>query len=260
MSPAPHPPLPSLLGVFGHPDDEALLAGGVLAQHAAGGAFTSVVTATWAPNSPRAAELADALAILGAGSPRMLGFADARNPDSAPGQPRLVDAPLDTVVELLVRHIRELRPDIVVTHDVLGQMTGHPDHRRTHQITRLAVEAAGLADLYPKTGDPWQPSALYAATHSHSGAHDLQQVLAGVGKSALTVPDAYVTTTVDVTPWLGQKWSAILAHKGEVARERPLPRLLSRLPQQQRNAIIARESFTRLAIGPVPGLAHQLTC
>lgn len=51
---------PSLLGVFAHPDDESLLAGGVLAQHATAHACIAVVTMTWAPDSPRAPELADA--------------------------------------------------------------------------------------------------------------------------------------------------------------------------------------------------------
>lgn len=64
-----HPPIPSLLAVFAHPDDESLLAGGVLAQHHAAGARTAVVTATWAPDSRRAPDLADALAALGAGPP-----------------------------------------------------------------------------------------------------------------------------------------------------------------------------------------------
>lgn len=78
-------PVPSLLAVFAHPDDESLSAGGVLARHAAAGARTAVVTATWAADTPRAAELAEALRILGAGKPRMLGYADARVPRSAPG-------------------------------------------------------------------------------------------------------------------------------------------------------------------------------
>lgn len=47
------PHLPSLLGVFAHPDDKSLLAGGVLAQHHAGGAHTAVVTATWASRRRR---------------------------------------------------------------------------------------------------------------------------------------------------------------------------------------------------------------
>lgn len=58
---------PSLLGVWAHPDDESLLAGGVLAQHAAASARTAVVTATWTADTHRALELADALNVLGAG-------------------------------------------------------------------------------------------------------------------------------------------------------------------------------------------------
>ncbi|MFK0119287.1 PIG-L deacetylase family protein [Streptomyces sp. NPDC090994] len=253
------PPLPSLMGVFAHPDDESLLAGGVLAQHQASGARTCVVTATWAPTSHRAPELADALNVLGAEAPRLLGYADARNPASAPdGAVRLVDAPLDEAVGRLVAHIREVRPDIVVGHDALGQLTGHPDHRRAHQITLLAVEAAGLPHLYPHAGDPWQPAALYAATHSQSGVGRLGPLLQSVGKTLLAVPEAYVTTTVDVSPWAAAKMEAILAHRSEVARERSLPGLLARLPEGERDEIISTEYFTRLTPGPAPGDPHRL--
>ncbi|WP_461090604.1 PIG-L deacetylase family protein [Streptomyces incanus] len=247
------------MGVFAHPDDESLLAGGVLAQQHALGARTAVVTATWAPDSRRAPELADALAILGAGVPRLLGYADARNPKSAQGQPRLVDAPLDKAVGRLVAHIRMFKPDLVATHDALGQLTGHPDHRRTHQITLLAVEAAGLAHLYPEAGTPWQPAALYAATHPKKGVGRLGPLLEGAGKSVLAVPDDYLTTSVDVSLWTETKWRAIQAHRGEVARDRSLPGILARLPEPDRSAIIATEYFTRLTPGPCPGDPHQLT-
>ncbi len=198
--------MPPLLGVFAHPDHESLLAGGVLAQHAAAHAPTAVVTMTWAPDSPRAPELANALQALGAGPPRMLGYGDARNPQAAPGRPRLIDAPLDEVVAALVHQIRSFRPDIVVTHDALGQLTGHPDHRRTHQAALLAAQDAGIPHLHPEAGKPWQPHALYFATHPESGVGELGPLLEAVGKDVLAVPDAYATTTVDVTPWLEQKW------------------------------------------------------
>ncbi|GHE12818.1 hypothetical protein GCM10010339_77720 [Streptomyces alanosinicus] len=183
----------------------------------------------------------------------MLGYADARDPSSAPGRARLVDTSIDEAVGQLAGHLREFRPDIVVTHDALGQLTGHPDHRPTHQITLLACAAAGLALLYPEAGDPWQPRALYAATHPESGVGELGSLRAGVGKSVLCVPDTYVTAVVDVRAWAHAKWRAILAHQGEVARERSLPGILARLPEETRNKIIGTEYFTRLAPGFVSG-------
>ncbi|WP_329486693.1 PIG-L family deacetylase [Kitasatospora sp. NBC_01246] len=257
--PPPAAPRPSLLGVFGHPDDESLLAGGVLAQHAASGAATAVVTATWSPDSHRAAELADALSILGAGEPRMLGYADARIPDSAPDRLRLCDAPLDEVVGLIVGHIRAVRPQVVVTHDGYGQLTGHPDHVRTHQATVLAYHAAGLEHLHPKAGAPWRPGALYAATHPHAGVGELGPLLERVGKKVLSVPDEHVTAAVDVRPWLQRKWGAILAHQSEVARERPLPGILARLPVDTRHRILSTEYYTRLDIKPAAGGLTELT-
>ncbi|MFJ6865110.1 PIG-L deacetylase family protein [Streptomyces termitum] len=247
------------MGIFAHPDDESLLAGGVLAQHAAAGARTAVVTATWAPGSRRVPELADALAVLGAGAPRLLGYGDARDPEAAPGGTRLVDAPLDEAVGRLVAHLRDFRPDVVVTHDAVGQLTGHPDHVRTHRIALLATEAAGHAGLYPGAGPPWRPSALYAATHSRSGTGPLGPLLEAVGKSVLAVDDAYVTTRVDVMPWVGVKWRAILAHRGEVARERPLPGVYARLPEAERLRILRFEEFTRIGLGPAPVAPDRLT-
>ena len=245
-------PLPSLLAVFAHPDDEALFSGGVLARHAAEGARTAVVTATWTPDTRRGAELAEALRILGAGEPRMLGYADARVPSSAPGSPRLCEAPLDEAVGRLVAHIRQFRPEIVVTHDAYGGLTGHPDHVHTHRVTTLAVQAAGLERLYPDAGAPWQPSALYLATHPHSALGALEE-LARAGKGMNTVPDERVTATVDVSPWLKQKWAAVLAHRTEVERG-AAPGLLAGFAEAVRERILSTEWYIRqdpVSHGPV---------
>ncbi|MFI0777334.1 PIG-L family deacetylase [Streptomyces sp. NPDC021212] len=238
-------PVPSLLAVFAHPDDESLSAGGVLARHAAAGARTAVVTATWAAGTERAAELAEALRILGAGTPRLLGYADARVPQSAPGCVRFCDAPLDEAVRRLVSHIREFRPDIMVTHDAYGGLTGHPDHLHTHRVTMLAAQAAGLEQLYPSAGAPWQPRALYLATHPHSAVPVLRDVI-GARKAVYSVPDAQVTATIDVSLWMEQKSAAVLAHRSEVERG-ALPGVIASLPPDARERLFAIEWYIRHA-------------
>lgn len=237
-------PAPSLLAVYAHPDDESLWSGGVLARHAAAGARTAVVTATWAGNTQRAAELVEALQILGADEPRMLGYADARAPQSAPGSVRFCDAPLDETVGRVVAHLREFRPKIVVTHDAYGGLTGHPDHVHTHRVTMLAVQAAGLDRLYPDAGGPWQPSALYLATHPHSAVRALGGYLAGAGKAMNSFPDERITATVDVSPWLEQKWAAVLAHRTEVERG-AAPGLLAGFPAAVRERVLSTEWYIR---------------
>jgi N-acetyl-1-D-myo-inositol-2-amino-2-deoxy-alpha-D-glucopyranoside deacetylase len=240
-------PVPSLLAVFAHPDDESLSAGGVLARHAAAGARTAVVTATWATDTHRGAELAEALRILGTGEPRMLGYADARVPQSAPGSARWCDAPIDETVGVMVAQIREFRPQIVVTHDAYGGVTGHQDHVHTHRVTVLATQAAGLARLYPGAGDPWQPSALYLATHPHSAARTLGDYLARAGRAAkamYTVPDERVTATVDVSPWFEQKWAAVLAHHSQVVGG-SAPGRIAAFPAEVREQLLATEWFVR---------------
>ncbi len=245
-APAPAP-VPSMLAVFAHPDDESLAAGGVLARHAGAGARTAVVTATWAPDTRRATELAQALQILGAGRPRMLGYADARVPRSAPGAARFCDAPLDAAVRELVAQLREFRPEIVLTHDAYGGLSGHPDHVHTHRVTLLAFQAAGLERLYPDAGEPWQPRALYAATHPHSAVRAWGGHLAATGKGGkamYSVPDAWVSAAVDVGPWLGQKIAAVLAHRTEVERG-ALPGLIAGLAASDREKLLATEWFIR---------------
>ncbi|MEU3668358.1 PIG-L deacetylase family protein [Streptomyces virginiae] len=251
-------PVPSLLAVYAHPDDESLWSGGVLAQHAAAEGRTAVVTTTWGAYTPRAAELAGALKILGAGRPRMLGYADARAPESAPGRVRLCDAPLDQTVRDLVAHLREFRPEIVITHDAYGGLTGHPDHLHTHRITALAVHAAGLELLYPDTGAPWSPSALYLATHPHTAAQALRGHLIAPGRVLHSVPDNQITATLDVSPWLDQKTAAILAHRTEVERG-AVPGLIAALPPDTRKQVLSTEWYIRHALRTTPTPQITLT-
>ncbi len=236
----------SLLAVFAHPDDESLAAGGLLAREAEAGARTGVVTATWVAGTARAAELADALRILGAGAPRLLGYADARVPESAPGRPRLCDAPLDEQVRRLVTHIREFRPEVLVTHDAYGGLTGHPDHVQTHRVTVLAAQAAGLEQLYSEAGPAWRPRELWLATHPHSVLPGLRDVI-GPRERWYAVPDEQIDQRLDVSPWLDTKVAAILAHRSEVRRG-ALAGVIAGLAGEEREQVLGTEWYLRRAV------------
>src|SRR5690606_9199364 len=88
-------PAPGLMCVHAHPDDECISTGGVLARAADEGFRTAVVTCTGGERGEvvgegmdpaevaprlaevRRAELTRALAVLGAGPPRWLGYVDS---------------------------------------------------------------------------------------------------------------------------------------------------------------------------------------
>lgn len=249
----------SLLCVHAHPDDEALGTGGVLARCVAGGGRAGVVTCTWAEGTRRAGELARSLAILGAGEPRLLGYADARYAASAPGGARFVDAPLDEAVGRVVAHIREFRPDAVVTYDAYGT-SGHPDHIHVHRVTLAAVEAAGWGQLYPEAGEPWRVGALYLQTLPRSvvaavwpqlfgAASPGARAGAGDGPALPGVPDEEIGVTVDVaavdvSAWYERKWAAIEAHESEAERGAGAAKF-AKPPEELRRRLLGTEWFIR---------------
>ncbi|WP_049563812.1 PIG-L family deacetylase [Nonomuraea sp. SBT364] len=240
----------AVLAVHAHPDDEAIWTGGTLAKYAAEGAATAVVTCTWAAGTVRAGELERSLEILGAGEPRLLGYADAGKAESAPGAPRFVDVPLDEAVGRVVAHIREFRPDVVLTYDGYGSY-GHPDHVHAHRVTLAAVEAAGYDQLFPEAGEPWRPRGLYLATVPRSVVAAQWEAVFGTppepGQVLPGVPDEDVSTRLDVGRWAGRKWAAMHAHESEVGRGASMT-LLTSLPEQARAQMLANEWY-RLASG-----------
>ena len=224
-----------VLVVVAHPDDEALAAGGLLARQAAAGTPTAVVTATWADGTHRVPELADALDVLGAGRPRLLGYADERVPGSAPGRPRLVDVPVEEAADRLLVHLHDVLPDVVVTHDHHGGITGHPDHRRTHEVAVRAADRAGVPVLL--------------ATHPHA-ARKVIGGLVGARRLRHTVPDEDVAA-LDVTPWLDAKVAAVLAHRSEAARG-ALPGVVAGLSPADRARLLGTEWYV-VPAGPASG-------
>lgn len=69
-------------------------------------------------------------------------------------------APLEEVAGRMAKIIRQLKPDVVITHDAGGGY-GHPDHVATHDATVKAFYAAGDPSQYPASGPAFQSRKLY---------------------------------------------------------------------------------------------------
>jgi LmbE family N-acetylglucosaminyl deacetylase len=121
-----------LLGVFAHPDDETICAGGTLAKYASAGADVRVVSLT----KGGAGQIRDASAATRAtltdvrekelhAAGRELGLTETRCLDYLDGG--LTDVDTGVLVELASGLLTELDPDVVITFGPDG-FSGHGDH------------------------------------------------------------------------------------------------------------------------------------
>ncbi len=195
----------TLLTVNGHPDDETVAAGGVMARYAAEGLNVVCVTATRGEvgvivdgdlDTPanrgrlgdlRELELQRALATLGHIQQYFLEYRDS----GTMGTPENLDprcfwqASLDDAAGRLVHIVRRVRADVIVAPNAYGG-DGHPDHMRAAQIAVAAFECAGDPHAYPEqlegTGlEPWAPGKLYEVVDQLERGQKLRRALANGG-------------------------------------------------------------------------------
>jgi LmbE family N-acetylglucosaminyl deacetylase len=230
-----------LLTVGPHPDDESSATGGILASYAAAGIRTAVVTCTRGEEGeildpdldPRAArrrlgdireaELRAACHVLGVREVRLLGYRDSgmagaganHHPDA------FCNAPLEEATGRLVRVLRELRPEVVLTENADGTY-GHPDHIMTHRVTVRAFAAAGDPARYPEAGPPWTPRRLYAICWDQVRAQMRREAIdPGVlePERRSRAARAPCTTLLDVAPWTERQREALACHRTQIPRD-----------------------------------------
>ncbi len=234
-----------LLAVLAHPDDESRIIGGTLAAYSAEGVRVAVWLATRGEASTlvgdppvctpeelvavRARELAAAAAALGLAEVRVLDYPDG-------GLDRVDE---DSIVGDIVRAMRELRPQVVITFGPEGR-TLHPDHIATHRFATRAFDVAGDPTAYPEQLDaglaPWTPRKLYYTTVAASLALE-------TGWRFPATPDEAITVTLDITPQLtAKKRATIEAHRTQYA-DPPF----SNLDEDARWRALSREDFVLAA-------------
>lgn len=214
-----------LMGVFAHPDDESMGAGGLLAKYGNEGVETYLVTATrgergWfgeekdypgpdALGEIRERELCAAAKTLGVHDVAFLDYVDGDLDRAEPAE----------VISKIAAHIRRVRPHVVVTFDPNGAY-GHPDHIAICQFATAAIVAAAQ----PANGvSPHRVDKLYYLTETRQKAEmyesafgDLVMTIDGIERGMVTWQDWAVTTRLDTSPYWRQVWEAISCHRSQL--------------------------------------------
>jgi LmbE family N-acetylglucosaminyl deacetylase len=225
-------PLPTLVCVHAHPDDEAFFGAGASAHYAALGHRVVLITCTYGQlgidgagragnealhdslvtKSVRAGELQRAAALLGFSRVVTLGFDDSGmkgwpendNPDA------FMNVDVDAVARTIASIFDEEHAAVVVTYDENG-FYGHPDHVQANVVTRRALDfSSSVERLYY----PVVPRGVI--TRFVAGAKDLDLSMpAWVLDAGTNIPDELVATTMDVGAYARLKQEAMATHASQ---------------------------------------------
>ena len=157
-----------LLCVTAHPDDECFAFGGALMLAVEAGHEVSVLCFTdgqAATNRVGAAsnehlgelrreEFVASCKVLGVQYCEILGYQDAQ----------LEFANFSETAAMLVKRIRDWKPDVVLTFGMDGAMNTHPDHTMVSAFTTAAYHWAASPKRFPELGPIHAASRLYYNT------------------------------------------------------------------------------------------------
>jgi LmbE family N-acetylglucosaminyl deacetylase len=249
------------MAVLAHPDDESLGVGGTLAKYASEGVDVFLLTATRGdggryrghpPGDPqhpgplaladiRETELRAAASMLGARDVSLLDYRDQQLDRANPRE----------AIASIVRHLRRIRPDVVVTFGPDGAY-GHPDHIAISQFTTAAtVAAADLAfafDDAEAAEPPHLVSKLYYIAWPEStwagyqaAFREMRSTVDGVERQATAWPDWAITTVIDTRACWSIVWRAISCHDSQIAAYEKL----KDLSPKHHEALWGSQSFYR---------------
>jgi N-acetyl-1-D-myo-inositol-2-amino-2-deoxy-alpha-D-glucopyranoside deacetylase/mycothiol S-conjugate amidase len=267
-----------MLVVLAHPDDESFGMGGTLAYYASQGVEIHLVCATKGEAGDvadeymqgydsvaavREAELRCAVEMLGLSALHFLNYRDSGMAGTKANKhaDALAGKPLDEVAEKVVRHIRELQPQVVVTFDPVGGYH-HPDHIAIHRATVRAFHAAGDASEFQGTGSPFQPEKLYYSVFSRRSLRIAIRLLRLFGRNPRKFGRNQDIDLVELAGDEDYPEHAIIDYKGFVAQKEaadachasqldPNPSFLSRMFRRVRGFGSGKDTFMR-AYPPAP--------
>lgn len=192
------------IGIFAHPDDEAIIMGGSLIQLAALGWETHLICATRGEASTaydrdyvkaedlgpvRTQELLKAAELLGVHHVHFMDYMDAT-----------LEAQNETeAVQKLADLLNVLQPELIYTFEVNG-ISHHPDHKTIHRWVMKLLSEGWLN---------YEPQGIYLTTTDNRAGRLKNGKLMGS-------PIEEITTVIAIDQVADQKAKAILAHRTQL--------------------------------------------
>jgi N-acetyl-1-D-myo-inositol-2-amino-2-deoxy-alpha-D-glucopyranoside deacetylase len=252
--------------VHAHPDDESINNGATMARYADDGASVTLVTCTAGEmgevlvpdlaylaydqdgglGEHRRGELAEAMKVLGVTDHRFLGgfgrFHDSGMawheegyaipaevvPDNA-----FWNADLTEAADELVKVIREVRPQVLVTYDQFGGY-GHPDHIQAHRVAMYGAMLAAAPSYKLELGLPHDVAKIYWTAMSESRMRESLRRLREAGDTEtfagmepdgklppFVTPDELISARIDGTDTVQRKMDALARHETQVQADGP---------------------------------------
>jgi LmbE family N-acetylglucosaminyl deacetylase len=223
----------TIVAFHAHPDDECITQAGTLARAVDEGHRVVVVYATrgehgefpdgsLAPGERlvdrRTAEAERSAAVLGTARIVWLDYGDS----GMIGTPENEDpacfwrADVEEAAGRLADVLREEGAEVLLTYDENGNY-GHPDHIQVHRVGLRAAELAGTRQVLEATLNREKVTAMIAAAADAGAPRERLPH----GDFVLGMPDAEITTRIDVGPWLDRKRGAMEAHATQIGDTGP---------------------------------------
>ncbi|MDR7252627.1 N-acetyl-1-D-myo-inositol-2-amino-2-deoxy-alpha-D-glucopyranoside deacetylase [Nocardioides sp. BE266] len=252
--------------VHAHPDDESINNGATMARYVDEGVAVTLVTCTAGEmgevlvpdlaylafeekgglGEHRREELVEAMKVLGVTDHRFLGgfgrFHDSgmawhedghaipaeEIPDNAFWTTDLVEA-----ADELVKVIREVRPQVLVTYDQFGGY-GHPDHIQAHRVAMYGAQLAAAPSYKLELGVPHDVAKIYWTAMSESRMRESLRKLREAGDTEtfagmdpdgklppFVTPDELISARVDGAATVQRKMDALAKHETQVQSDGP---------------------------------------
>ncbi|MEY9935563.1 N-acetyl-1-D-myo-inositol-2-amino-2-deoxy-alpha-D-glucopyranoside deacetylase [Catenulispora sp. GP43] len=256
VSPASPKAARRLLLVHAHPDDEVITTGATMAGYAAEGVHVTLVTCTAGEEGEvlvpelahlaadredrladvRVVELVNAMTALGVADHRFLGGVGRYRDSGMMGTPAndrphaFWTADLDEAARHLVKVVREIRPQVLITYDENGGY-GHPDHIQAHRVAMRAAELAADPAFAPEHGAAWEVAKIYWTAMPKSVLAEGIRALKEAGESSdfmavesvddlpFGTDDSLVTTGIDGSAYMENKRAGMHAYPTQISME-----------------------------------------